>query len=108
MCSLRKDSSRRRALRHHRLQAPHKPISEVYQSSTINALLEGVYNGDMTYLAIDDNSIFTSNYRPTGLSLQPSSVEPAPVRSGRSGNSNKESHQGPTRLTGGESRDPVS
>ena len=37
------------ALRHHRLHAPQKPIHEVYQSSTINALLEGVYDGDMTY-----------------------------------------------------------
>jgi len=37
------------SLRHHRLHAPHRPIHEVYQSSTINALLEGVYDGDMTY-----------------------------------------------------------
>ena len=37
------------ALRHHRLHAPQRPIHEVYQSSTINALLEGVYDGDMTY-----------------------------------------------------------
>jgi len=37
------------ALRHHRLHAPQRPIHKVYQSSTINALLEGVYDGDMTY-----------------------------------------------------------
>lgn len=37
------------ALRHHRLHAPHRPIHEVYQSSTINALLEGVFDGDMTF-----------------------------------------------------------
>ena len=36
-------------IRHHRLHAPDKPIHEVYQSSTINALLEGVYDGTMTY-----------------------------------------------------------
>jgi acetolactate decarboxylase len=35
--------------RHHRHKAPHPPIHEVYQSSTINALLEGVYDGTMTY-----------------------------------------------------------
>jgi acetolactate decarboxylase len=35
-------------LRHHRLHAPHRSAHEVYQSSTINALLEGVYDGDMT------------------------------------------------------------
>ena len=37
------------ALRHHRLHAPQRPIHEVYQSSTINALLQGVYDGDMTF-----------------------------------------------------------
>ena len=36
-------------LRHHRHNAPHQPIHEVYQSSTINALLEGVYDGTMSY-----------------------------------------------------------
>ena len=36
-------------LRHHRLHAPHRPVHEVYQSSTINALLEGIYDGTMTY-----------------------------------------------------------
>ena len=36
-------------LRHHRLHAPDRPIHEVYQSSTINALLEGIYDGTMTY-----------------------------------------------------------
>ena len=35
--------------RHHRHHAPHQPIHEVYQSSTINALLEGIYDGTMTY-----------------------------------------------------------
>ena len=35
--------------RHHRDHAPHQPVHEVYQSSTINALLEGVYDGTMTY-----------------------------------------------------------
>jgi len=35
--------------RHHRHKASHPPIHEVYQSSTINALLEGVYDGTMTY-----------------------------------------------------------
>jgi acetolactate decarboxylase len=37
------------ALRHHRLHAPQRPIHEVYQSSTINALLERVSDGDMIY-----------------------------------------------------------
>ncbi len=37
------------ALGHHRLHAPHRPIHEVHQSSTINALLEGVYDGEMNY-----------------------------------------------------------
>jgi acetolactate decarboxylase len=36
-------------LRHHRLHAPDRPVHEVYQSSTINALLEGIYDGTMTY-----------------------------------------------------------
>ena len=35
--------------RHHRDHALHQPIHEVYQSSTINAVLEGVYDGTMTY-----------------------------------------------------------
>ena len=35
--------------RHHRDHAPYQSIHEVYQSSTINALLEGVYDGTMTY-----------------------------------------------------------
>jgi acetolactate decarboxylase len=35
--------------RHHRDHAPHQPVHEVYQSSTINAVLEGVYDGTMTY-----------------------------------------------------------
>ena len=34
--------------RHHREHAPYQPIHEVYQSSAINALLEGVYDGTMT------------------------------------------------------------
>ena len=35
-------------LRHHRLHAPDRPIHEIYQTSTINALLEGIYDGTMT------------------------------------------------------------
>lgn len=37
------------SLRHHRYRAPDTPIHEVYQSSTINAVLEGIYDGDMTF-----------------------------------------------------------
>lgn len=37
------------ALRHHRHRAPETPIHEIYQSSTINAVLEGIYDGAMTF-----------------------------------------------------------
>lgn len=37
------------ALRRHRSHAPDRPLHEVYQASTVNALLEGVLDGEMTY-----------------------------------------------------------
>lgn len=36
------------ALRRHR-QAPHRHPHEIFQLSTINALLEGVFDGNMSY-----------------------------------------------------------
>ena len=44
--------------RHHRDHAPHQPIHEVYQSSTINALLEGVYDGSMSYGQLREHGDF--------------------------------------------------
>ena len=37
------------ALRHQRRHAADRPLHEVYQASTVNALLEGVLDGEMTY-----------------------------------------------------------
>ena len=37
------------ALRQHRTHTPEMPIHEIYQSSTINAVLEGIYDGAMTF-----------------------------------------------------------
>ncbi len=37
------------ALHQQRRQAPDRPLHEIYQASTVNALLEGVLDGDMTY-----------------------------------------------------------
>lgn len=46
------------ALRHHRQHAPDQPLHEVYQSSTLNALLEGVYDGTMSYAELRQHGDF--------------------------------------------------
>jgi acetolactate decarboxylase len=46
------------ALRHHRQHSRDKSLHEVYQSSTINALLEGVYDGTMTYGRLREHGDF--------------------------------------------------
>lgn len=46
------------ALRRRHRHAPDHHLHEVYQVSTINALLEGVYDGDMTYGALKEHGDF--------------------------------------------------